>query len=312
MPPSHWTVESVASLSVQEKALLYLGSQRVEGASAKSIESRVREFLDDPTLSDLGLVESEWFAGYAKILFDSPRELVELQVLVCRNLAFQKLRIDRRNVALEIRRIREVRRQLERVQLFQQRDVLFAASHDTLRGSKRPMFGRETTQRQLQRRAGDFVFLQPDAPSQRGRQGHSELARALRSASTTTLYFEGHGRPTAVQFDGKLSAKKLAAMLAEAGAEMPIVIASSCQSHGFVRAVLAELQRIAPERRLPIMIVPEEFGQDFVTDAFNDSFKTRELGLSEGDDTLGHLFATANVSTSVYVPDDENRPMQIL
>lgn len=322
-PTAHWTVDAVAQMSFEERAELYLGEPRLRGAKPMVRKSaRLREFLADDSLGGFRELPSSWFLPFAGELFTSPRELVQLQVMVTRNLSFRGLPLDRQQVLREVTRIYETRSELAPTSLFSRREVVFAASHDELparrgrksRGSakKRDMFGRSTTQRQVERQAGSFSFLQPDAPEQKRMNGHQALAAALDGRRELTFFFEGHGRAEVLQFDGKLSAKKLAHMLADAGVENAIVIASACQAHGFVRLVMEELRRIAPEQRLPIMIVPEEYGQNFVTDAFNDDFKRNELGLATGDDTLGHLFQNAHVATSVYVPSSDNLPMQVL
>lgn len=308
----HWVLQEVQSMSAEERAELYLGSHRVLGAKpAVRLALRVREFLADPTVRGFGELPTWWFAPYVGDLVATPRQLVELQVMVVRNLSFANRQITRATVQHEVQRIRAARAQYAQISLFSQREVVYAASHDLLPGG-RPMFGRDTTQRQLRQRSGSFQFLQPDAPEQEGTKGLDALAASFQGQQALTFFFEGHGRSEVLQFDGKLSATHLARLLATAGGRETVVIASACQAHGFVRLLMEELRRIAPEQRLPVMIVPEEYGQNFVTDAFNDDFKRNELGLATGADRLVDLFANANIATSVYVPDQDNTPMQVL
>ena len=311
-PAQHWVVERVSQLSARERVELYIGRPRLRDArKMPNLATRVRDFYADPAVRGFDAMRAEWFAGFQGVVFTTPRELVQLQVMVARNLFFQDRPVDAGTVRAEIERIRRVRAELAGLELFAERNVVFAASYDTQRGSGREVFGRGVSRGRVERQAGTFQFLQPDAPGAERRTAMAQLQSSLSSAAPTTFFFEGHGRETALQFAGKLTSAELAELLA-ANDEQRIVISASCQGHGFARRVLDELRRKAPAQRLPVIVVPEEYGQDFVTDAFNDDFKRVELGLATGESTLGKLMERANIATSVYVPDEQNRPMQIL
>jgi hypothetical protein len=137
----------------------------------------------------------------------------------------------------------------------------------------------------------------------------------MTKGSAQTLIFEGHGKRTGWRFGGELSAVDVGNALGRGGArhagEPTIVIPVTCFGHDFVRNMLERLAR-DKDVELPIVIVPEEFGQVFVKTA-DDRFLVRGLGLEASETaTLSRVWQGADPRVTIYVPGQDNVPMQIL
>ncbi len=302
---------------------LFLGrrSQPGRALGKQSLDSdatRLRKLRRDPALrSNFGAIESAWIAAVpaARELFADRRELVQVKVMVARNLYFQKQAPTRDNVEREARHIVRERQRVAQIELFEGRSVIYAASADKLRRTRRNIFGQRVTQNRMERSGAQLTFIRSDTGRE---QSHlrRDLAAALEGAegAPVTFVFEGHGRATALKFAGSLRAQQLAEMIAaHTAADRPaIVITSACEAHTLMREVLRHLDRLAPDGLRPIFVVPGEYGQQLVRPVYGDPFLHTELGLGSGGSDLGGLMQRAAVSTSVYVPDENNVPTQVL
>lgn len=309
-------------MSTSEQLELYLGTVRsgkylAGGAKLRSSASRLRRLERDPALAPFARIEARWIAEAAgsETLFETSRELVQAKVMVARNLYFQGVEPSARTVAREVEHILEQRRRFATTSLFEGRDVVFAASADRTRDSrKRNLFGRAVTQSQIERTGGRLTFFQ--SPNGREKAGlRRQLSREVASGSAPlTFVFEGHGRPEALKFGGSFGANDIAQMIAErsASGESAIVIASACDVHTLMRTVMQQLESIAPDAPRPIFVVPVEYGQQLVRPVFNDRFLSSEVGLATRTASLANLVARADLDTSVYVPDANNVVTQVL
>ena len=306
----------------EEQLKSYLGNTRsgdylAGPAGLDSDATRLRKFRRDPALAtNFDSIESKWLADEnSNRLFSTPRELVQAKVMIARNLFFQNVTPTRESVTAEAAHILDQRDRVANISMFGDREVVYAASADKTRRKKRNIFGRTVTQRQIERQGADLTFLQ----SSNGREKaalRKELSRTVSAgdASAFTFVFEGHGRSSAVKFGGSLTAADLAKMIASRSGEGEpvIVITSACDAHTLIRSVMKHLDRIAPNVTRPIFVVPVEYGQQLVRPLYGDPFFNRELGLSTKNASLGGLMERAEMATSVYVPDANNVPTQVL
>ncbi len=227
--------------------------------------------------------------------FLSAESLVEAKVLLTRNLSGRGLAPSRANVALVWAELEAARAELAELRLFAGRNVVLAAGKDERQG---PTFGKTTTLAALREQAP--ASLQLLRSGERG--AGAELARAIAQDGQLTLILETHGRPGALEFSGALEADELAAMFAgrrEKG--QAIVIVNACFGHDFARAFAERLRsRGLP---VPILVVPEEFGQATLVGRQESPFTRDELGLgARSISTLRNLWPGQYRETTVYAP----------
>lgn len=288
----------VAGLSAAEQALLYLptrlGLRDSAGGEAFERDGQLRRFRRDPALARYDAVEAAWVAEVAGP-FLSAAALIEAKVILTRGLAVRGLVPSRENVALVWSELAAERARLAGQALFGGRRVVYAAGKDESPDS--PTFGKASTLAAL--RSQGPASLQLLRSGERG--GAAALARAIAAAGELTLVLETHGRPDAVEFGGTLGAEELAEMFAARPAASPaIVIVNACFGHDFARAFAARLQRRGLP--LPILIVPEEFGQATIIGRQENDF-TRELGIGGREvSTLAGLWLGKHPDTAVYAP----------
>lgn len=309
-----------ARLSVEEQLASYLGPTPAAGGRY-SEKRRVRRLLEDPAIAqNFHQIRDPWFQGSltewtGDRLFTSVPAFIHFKVMISRNLYFRGLEVDAANVRREYERIRTVREGLRDLRLFADRQVVYAASNDLIREGEY-LFGRQPVQRRLAKTAAELVFLRE------GDASGARLERALSPSSPVTLLFEGHGRPLALKFDGKQTPESLAdrvaatiaARMSAAGASAApfILILDSCQSHNFGRRLLEILRQNNPAMPMPIVITPEEYGQDFVKNAYSDRFLIQDLRIPYSSrNHLGALLEGFALVTSIYVPDGNNELTQI-
>jgi len=289
----------LAPLTLLDEVKLYLPSREgmrdtAAGSAAFDRDGQVRRFLRDRSLRSLGQLENAWIAAAAGP-FASAEALVEAKVLTARNLDRAGLAPSEQNVLRVWRELEAARGTLAGLQLFAGRQVVFAAGQDG-RGEG-PTFGKPSTLAAIAAQApASLELLRSGAGASAG------LARAIAAAGPLTLVLESHGRADAIQFAGKLGAAELAAMFAaRRSAEPAIVIVNACFGHDFARAFADQLTRLGVE--LPVLIVPEEFGQATVIGRQESTFTRDELGLGRSEATrLGQLWAGLHRETAVYAP----------
>jgi hypothetical protein len=320
-------ISLTSSLSRDEQLALYLDGAPIPDGARLSLEARVRRLLGDPAVAaHFTSIRDEWFRGAltdwseGAPLFRTARGLVECKVMIARNLYFRGLTPSAASVREEYERIQRLRNRYGEMEIFAERNVVFAASDDRTKGGE-AMFGRPPTVRWLGRRAESMIFLKKGEGNERPAETSARLADSLSTSENLTFVFEGHGRPNDLKFVGGLSPAEVAGPLMERPSResslwvsnpWSVVIVNACQAHTYSRALLDLLRRSFPGRQLPVVIVPVEYGDDLVKSVYNDAFFKSELRLSYGSDThLGALFGAMKTATSVYVPDEDNVLTQI-
>lgn len=288
----------VASMSKDDQILLYLPSRhgmRGQDGGAFDPAGQLRRFRRDPGLALFDQVDLAWISEIAGP-FVSAEALVEAKVIVTRALAGRHLAARRENVALVWGELSAERTRLAERRLFSGRRVVFAAGKDDRAGE--PTFGKESTVAALQRqRPASLEVLRSGE-----RSATAALARAISREGDLTLLLETHGRPDALEFGGALGADELAAMFASRpSGGQAIVIVNACFGHDFARAFAARLEKRGVP--VPILIVPEEFGQATLIGRQENEFTRGELGLGSPDaSTLSGLWPGNQRATAVYAP----------
>ncbi|MEO1086832.1 MAG: hypothetical protein AAFY88_21570, partial [Acidobacteriota bacterium] len=242
--------------------------------------------------------------------FPHLRAVIDTKLLIARSLHGRALKPSRSAVAQAFEELRALRSDFSELSIVEGRRVVFAASGDRLPKSQERAFGRSAVRRLLKQRAADFDVVGERSPH----NAHRELESAL-ALGATTFYFEGHGNKSRLDY-GELHFKRLARMLVEGGvaADGPkILILAACRSHDFARSLYRELDRLDPEASKPVLIVPEESGQDYLKDVFGSGLLRVDLGIGVvGGGQLSFAFANPRNGLSVFVPDAANRATQIL
>lgn len=288
----------LASMSKDEQVLLYLPSRdgmRGQDGGAFDPAGQLRRFRRDPGLALFDQVDLAWISEIAGP-FVSAEALVEAKVIVTRALAARRLAPRHENVAQVWTELSAERARLAEQRLFSGRHVVFAAGQDD-RGSG-SIFGKENTVAALRGQGPAKLEVLRSGE----RSATAALAKAIAEAGELTLLLETHGRPDALQFGGALGADELAAMFAARPARsQAIVIINACFGHDFARAFAARLQKRGLP--VPILIVPEEFGQATLIGRQENEFTRGELGLGSPDaSTLSGLWPGLQRATAVYAP----------
>ena len=312
-------IEEAAVLSTNRQLAIYLGEAQSRSSEARrySEEARVARLAADPALeAHFDAIRDEWFEGSLTEwrpeapLFGDLKELVQLKIMIARNLFFQGLAPNPEAVRAEYLRIQDLRDGFRNLPVFAGRDVIYVASKDRARigGQLDFLFGHSPTQARLRRQAQRFTFYRPS------RSGDGKvLSEQLVTSAHPTLVFEGHGRDRALKIGGSLSVEDLSRRLsARRSQSLAILVLDACQSHTFSRHLLRRLREGRSSAALPVVITPEEYGQDFIKSVYSDRFLSRDLGLGRGAVRLGRLMEDAWITTSVYVPAPGGHPAQIL
>jgi hypothetical protein len=290
----------VAAMSGDDQVLLYLPSRdgmRGQDGGAFDPKDQLRRFRRDPGLARFAEVELAWVAE-AGGPFVTAESMVEAKVIVTRALAARRLAPSREHVARVWGELAAERERLGERQLFAGRQVVLAAGKDDHGAG--PTFGKESTVAALNRQAPASL----DVLRSGQRNATAELARAIGRPGDLTLLLETHGRPDALEFGGALGADELAAMFAARPAgSQAIVIFNACFGHDFARAFAARLQKRGLP--IPILIVPEEFGQATLIGRQENDFTRGELGLGRADaSSFSGLWPGLRRATAVYAPLD--------
>ncbi len=311
-------LEQTAEMSRDEQLALYLGSRQSRTSSAKrySEEARVTRLVEDPAIrNQFTEIHESWFQGALtewspqEPLFRNVKELIQLKIMIARNLHFRGLPATRAAMHQEYERIQALRRQYREQSLFVGREVIYAASGDRRKvGSKyRHVFGHQPTQAHVRQQAERFTFYRQGDP-----WSSLDFGQQVEAAQDLTLLFEGHGREKALKLEGALSFADLGRTLrAREGRGTSILLLDACQSHNYSRRLLDFLSQVAGTA-MPVIITPEEYGQDFIKSAYGDRFLSDDLKLGQIHVKMGHLMEDSSITTSVYVPDQDNLPTQIL
>ena len=312
-------IEQTAALSQEQQLAEYLGEQQSRASSSPRYfeGARVSRLQADPAIrAHFSTIRDSWFEGALTAwrpempLFDSMKELVQLKVMIARNLFFRNGSATPASIRAEYGRIQDLRKAYRDLHVFAGREVLYAASGDRQKigGQKEFLFGHAPTQARLRRQADRFTFYRP-----RLSDDMKLLEDRLSSAPRLTLVFEGHGRDKALKLGGALSAEDLGKRLSERRQNStPILVLDACQSHTFSRHLMEALGKQGMSSAMPVVITPEEYGQDFIKSVYADRFLSRDLRLGRGRVQLGNLMDEAWITTSVYVPDPARVPAQIL
>lgn len=286
----------------------------VRGASRAYSLSRM---TGDPALRlHFDAIEASWLvqgpsAPPRPVAASATASLVEAKVIVSRNLFLRGGEATQGSVVDELTRLSRARDRLAGTSLFRGRTVIYAASDDRMRDG-RHQFGRLANQSVLRRDADRFYFFRGDEAE--GPAGaDADLEELLRREERVTFVFEGHGRDDALKLGRALKARRLASILSSRPAHLPsaIVILDACRSHDFARNVLEEMRRLGSGARLPVMIVPDEYGQSLLKDVFGGEFLRQELAAGADGPTIGTALQSRSRRLSVYAPDDRGVPMQI-
>ena len=308
-----------ASLSEERQLALYLGDYQSRDASTSrySQEARVGRLAADPAIkAHFASIRESWFEAAMlgrrseRPLFRDVEELVQLKVMISRNLYFRNRSATPESIRAEYSRIQALRNQYRDLHIFAGREVVYAASSDKHKvgNTAEFLFGHPPTQARLRKQADRFTFFRP-----RSVEDKRLLEERLSSSDPLTLVFEGHGRDKALKLWGALSVAELGRRLADRqSGSVPILVLDACQSHTFSRHLFEVLDRSAKRSVFPVVITPEEYGQDFVKSVYADRFLSRDLRLGRERVQLGNLMEEAWITTSVYVPDADGVPAQIL
>jgi hypothetical protein len=288
----------LAAMSADDQVLLYLPSRegmRGQDGGAFDPKDQLRRFRRDPGLARFAEVELAWVAE-AGGPFVSAEAMVEARVIVTRALAARRLEPSREHVALVWSELAAERERLSERRLFAGRHVVLAAGKDDL--GTGATFGKESTVAALHRQAPASLAVLRSGQ----RNAAGELAREIGRPGELTLLLETHGRPGALEFGGALGADELAAMFAARPADsQAIVIFNTCFGHDFARAFAARLQKRGLP--MPILIVPEEFGQATLIGRQENDFTRGELGLGRADaSSFSGLWPGLRRATAVYAP----------
>ncbi|MEM1179881.1 MAG: hypothetical protein AAGM22_16150 [Acidobacteriota bacterium] len=308
-------IQRLTDMAPSEELAYFLGPNRQVGEGGprlRSARARLRSLAKDPAYEVYRTIDDRWLSCMAEDAerFPHLRAVIDAKLLIARSLYSRHQTPSRSSVAAAYERIRDLRRTFADLSIVEGRRVVFAASSDRLAKSGERAFGRAAVRRLLDQRASDFEVL-----GERGsRDAHRDLGAAL-ATGASTFYFEGHGSSSRLDYR-ELHYKKLAKMLAARAeiAETPtVLVLAACRSHNFARNLYRELDRLAPQAPKPVLIVPEESGQDYLKDVFGSELLRVDLGVGViGGGQLRFAFSNPRNGLSIFVPDRDNHATQIL
>ncbi|MBZ0112716.1 MAG: hypothetical protein K8J08_09655 [Thermoanaerobaculia bacterium] len=318
-------VREIKGLSREQQLTAYLGevpaAELMSRRDRKRVDSkrRARDLASDPAiLENFDRIEDSWLVGLqadsgsTMPLFTNLIELVQLKVMVARNLRFRGLVADQQTVTREFHRIRSAREQFGALSLFAQRRTVFMADDQEWKWGK-PIIGSEKHLAQLRDQGTDLSVV-----AEKSAMASTTVLGEVQESADLTLLLGGHGDSSTLELGGGLETRELARAFVERAASQPasagpaILIAMTCKGHDFARGLLDAMHSLDPTAPKPIIIVPSEFGQPFLKYP-SDPFLGHDLGLRGGQaSTLGEMFGQAHIETSIYVTDENNIPMQVL
>ncbi|MEM1181573.1 MAG: hypothetical protein AAGM22_24735 [Acidobacteriota bacterium] len=307
-------IKRVDTLDAEEQVELYLGafpSKTRRSFQLHNLKFSVGDVAADPALADiLPQIENVWLTPSLVGEIPMAARLMETKVIVARNLHLRGLRATAATVKVEIDRLLETRSRLESTPLFAGRNVVFAASPETLPDG-RLAFGRDASRHVLENQAAELYRLLPGASDLDARQ----FNWLVRRAPEVTFVFEGHSDGTSLELpQGTLSAERLANLLARRAADLPapILVLDTCYGHDFARKLLAALHKEGGDAARPLVVVPEEFGLPRIREVFGAGLLRGELyGTAERPATAGSVLRSWTRRMTLYAGDADNRPMHV-
>ncbi|MEO1370319.1 MAG: hypothetical protein AAFX50_24315, partial [Acidobacteriota bacterium] len=310
----HHLVDRVDRLDAEEQIALYLGafpSRNRRSFQLHGLRFSVGDVASDPALAEvLPTIDNAWLTASLAGEIPMAARLMETKVIVARNLHLRGRAATEASVRREIERLLEARRRLESTPLFAGRNVIFAASPETLPDGRRA-FGRTASRRVVENQAAELFRLLPGASDLDGRQ----FEWMLRRAPEVTLVFEGHSDGDSLELaSGALDAGRLAALLARRPADLPapILVLDTCYGHDFARRLIAALAREGGDAARPLVVVPEEYGLPQIKEVFGAGLLRGELyGTAARPATVGSVLNSWTRRLTLYGADAENRPMHV-
>lgn len=309
----------VARLSPEDQLGMMLGQGSHPPSSKRLRKERTRAIgalAEDPALEEnFARIEDRWLkrllvdTASRGLLYATPEELVEVKVLIARNLFFDRRKVTRESVRTEFQRLLELRVRYEGIPVFSGRDVVLVASDARAETDGPPIFGGSGLRGSLKREARGVTSYGGSSPSA---SPHRVLAQ-LEVMDQLTFVFTGHGRSRALKYRGALKAQELARALAAStrGKGEPVIaVLLACSAHDFARNLLASFEQLEPDLPKPILITPEEYGQPWIKAGYGSEL-ARSLGSHSNAVTLGDLGMDWGLGASVFVPDLQNVPRQI-
>lgn len=307
--------------------------------------NNAQDLSKDPALENINAIKSEWIIS---VLKQNLPEFEEINIgrwvsMVARNLFFQKKEINEGNTAQETHRIIKVRKELAGTPLFKKRNILFAA-HTEKNETEGNFFWKKTVISALEKQGGKVDFQRPENEDEE--TVLKKKAEVLRKFETTrppfVFIFDGHGQQNGLHFTGweapgvrwekkseiNISAQELVEAYKERLKNFPelqsaplaqrdYLIFNTCFGHDFLRNFYDGLPA---EANKPVTIASAEFGQVAYSlennDYENDFFeKTLDLKNPDSVTTFEDVFQWDEKeeasNPSLYVPDDNNRPMHL-
>ena len=282
----------------------------------KERKRAIRALAGDPALEEnFARIEDRWLerllvdTASRGLVYATPEELVEVKVLIARNLFFGGGKVTRESVRAEFRRLLDLRDRYRRLPVFSGREVVLVASDERADPDGPPIFGGSGLRGSLEKEAVAVTSYGGGTPT----AATDEVMSELESVGRLTFVFTGHGRPGALKYRGALKVRELARALAEQSrstGEPVIAVVLACRSHDFARNLLDAFERQAPGLPKPILITPEEYGQPWVKAGYGSEL-SRSLGRRAEAVTLGDLGLEWGLGASVFVPGHDNVPRQI-
>jgi hypothetical protein len=297
--------------------LLGEGARRPSSKQNRKERTRaIRALSGDPALGEnFARIDDRWLDrllvenARRGLLYASPEELVEVKVLIARNLYFAGAEVTRTSVRAEALRLLDLRDRFGAMPVFSGREVILVASDDRVDGSDRPVFGTSRVRKSLEREAAGIEQYGGESPS----VPTDRVLSRVEHASRLTFVFSGHGRPGALKYHGALKIRELARALAEQSrrtGESVIAVLLACRAHDYARNLLDAFERLGPGLPKPILITPEEYGQAWIKPGYGSELATVLADRSEAV-TLSDLGLGWGLAASVFVPDEDNIPRQI-
>lgn len=313
----------LVSLLPEDQLGMFLGKGAAEPGTKKARKERrkaVRALADDPALeANFNRIDDTWLdrllveTAHRGLAYATPRGLVEVKMLIARNLFFTHREVNEETVRDEFRRLADLRHRFGTTPVFAEREVVLLASSQRVGQDREAVFGSSRTRRRLADQAHWLEAYGGDLPTATPQR----IFQQLSGASSPTLVFSGHGRSQALKYGGGIDVDELARRLVTARGERGsaddttwIVVILACRGHDFARNLLLALHRLDPDVPKPILVTPEEYGQNWVKLA-----RWAEIPAAGGPAgdlvTLEGLARHWGPGTSVLVPGRDNLPRQI-
>jgi len=287
-------------------------------------------FSLDKALKHVLAIDGQWLKPYPKTKYDQ----IQFKIMISRNLYFQNETPTKQNIQKEYLRILNEKNKYKNLPLFKDRNIVFAAHNETLRG--RPLFGREATIDAIKTQGAKSVtLLRPQANLESVNKIKNEiLKKIIETPSPATFYLDMHGGLNGVYLsDGNIykgkpketnNTRKITTReLAEAfnarqnkypNEQPPILIFVNCFSGGILRDFLNKIKQ-----NPPICISASEYyqltsGSYFYKHSSAFAQKVLQLGKKDQITTIGTIMRNELAGTSnptIYIPSQKGKIMQL-